>query len=126
MDTVKQSFVSKMRAISQSTQEMYSSEALIAAINLTSACKLMPILPNRDVHLPVRNTFWYTCKQKMFLYKHFKEGESTGTKISPEQVHLKMRKEFSPNEYVTIQQIKSLFSRKSSEQLKGMLKDLKS
>ena len=32
-----------------------------------------------------------------------------------------MLKEFSSNEYVTIQQIKSLFSRMSSEQRKGTL-----
>ena len=49
------------------------------------------------------------------------EGEITGKKNSPEQVHLKMRMEFSPNEYVTIQQIKSLFSRMSAEQRKGTL-----
>ena len=76
--------------------------------------------------LPVQNTFQYTCKQKIFLYKLFKGGEVAGKKICPEQVYLKMQKEFSPNEYVTIQQIKSLFPRMSSEQHKGMLKEPKS
>ena len=39
------------------------------------------------------------------------EGETTGKKFSPEQVHVIMRRELLVTEYVTSQQIRSLFSR---------------
>ena len=126
MDTVKKNFVSKMKAITQSTRDIYSSEAHIADIDLTSACKeipLMSVFSRPGWALPIRNTFRYSYEQKIFLYNVFKEGEETGKKMSPEQVHMKMRKQFSANQYVTVQQIKSLFSRWSSEQRKGYLKN---
>ena len=45
------------------------------------------------------------------LYKHFMDGEKSGKKMSPEEVHLLLRRELSSNEYVKPQQIRSLFSR---------------
>ena len=51
------------------------------------------------------------------------EGENSGKKKSAEQVHLAMRKDFVVKDYVTVQQIKSLFSRMSAEQRKGSLSE---
>ena len=62
--------------------------------------------------LPTRSTFRYSMRQKDILYKLFMEGEVlSGKKFSPEQVQLLIRKEFQVSEYVTTQQIRSLFSR---------------
>ena len=49
-------------------------------------------------------------RQKDILYKLFMEGEVSGKKFSPEQVHLLIRKELQVSEYVTTQQIRLLFS----------------
>ena len=60
--------------------------------------------------LPTRSTFRYSMRQKDILYKLFMEGEVSGKKFSPEQVYLLIRKELQVSEYVTTQQIRSLFS----------------
>ena len=85
-NVVKNSFVSKMKAISQ-TQEIYSPDAHIADINLTSACICKHTI---DVNfyqtgIDVRNTLQYTYKRKILMYKLFTSK-------------LKMQKEFSPHE----------------------------
>ncbi|XP_065681009.1 uncharacterized protein LOC124817372 [Hydra vulgaris] len=41
--------------------------------------------------------------------------------LCPEQVHMQLRRELPPDQYVTIQQIRSLFSRFSHLKRKGML-----
>ena len=61
--------------------------------------------------LPVRSTFRYTNQQKSLLRRYFMEGEISGKKMSPEQVHMKMRKDLTPDQYVTSNQIRYLFSR---------------
>ena len=124
MDTVKKAFISKMKAIS--TPAINSSDAHIADIDLTFACTevpLMSIFSTPGWALPVRSNFRYSYEQKKFLYDSFKEGEISGKNMSPELVHLKMRKDFSTSQYVTVQQIKSLFSRMTAEQRKGTLKE---
>ena len=113
-----------MKAIS--TPAIYSSDAHIADIDLTFACTevpLMSIFSSPGWALPVRSNFHYSYEQKKFFCDSFKEGEISVKKMSPEQVHLKMRKDFSPSQYVTVQQIKSLFSRMTAEQRKGTLKE---
>ena len=59
----------------------------------------------------MQSKFRFSEDQKKYLVKVFKEGEKTGIKASPEEVHQKMRQHFSPSEYVTERQIRSLFSR---------------
>ena len=61
--------------------------------------------------LPVRKNFRFSEKQKKILYKVFMDGEVSGKKMSPEQVHLELSKVLTPIEYVSSQQIRSLFSR---------------
>ena len=101
-----------MKANSES-YHVYSTEAQVTPISMYAACKevqLMTLFCDPGWALPHRNTFRYSYKQKKFLYDLFKEGEKTGKKVAPEQVVLKMRKQFSTSEYVTVQQVKSIFS----------------
>ena len=123
MDNVKHSFVSKMKAKSES-YHVYSTEAQVTLISMYAACKEVQLMTFCDPGwaLPRRSTFRYSYKQKKFLYDLF-EGEKTGKKVAPEQVVLKMRKQFSTSEYVTDQQVKSIFSRLSTEKWKGTLKE---
>ena len=61
--------------------------------------------------LPLRKQFWYTKNQKKLFFEIFMAGEESGKKMSPEQVHHKLKKKLSPSKYVTSQQIHSLYSR---------------
>ena len=71
--------------------------------------------------LPKRSDFRYSNKQKVLLYKYFIDGEKSRKKKSPDEVHLLLRKDLSPQEYVTSQQIRSLFSRWSKQYREGTL-----
>ena len=57
-----------------------------------------------------RKVFCYSTKQKRLLMQVFLAGEEFGKKISPDQVHQQLRIKLKPSEYVTSQQICSLFS----------------
>ena len=61
--------------------------------------------------LSLRTNFRFSENQKKILYKVFMDGEVSGKKMSPEQVHRELRKALTPSEYVSSQQICSLFSR---------------
>ena len=50
-------------------------------------------------------------KQKTLLWQYFIDGERRGKKKTPEEVHMLLRKDLQPQDYVTPQKIKSLFSR---------------
>ena len=71
--------------------------------------------------LPCISNFRFSYAQKKYLYDQFIEGELSGKKKSALQVHHDMRKFFKPNEYVKVQQIKSLFSRMSTAKRNGTL-----
>ena len=71
--------------------------------------------------LPKRNDFRYTVKQKVLLYDYFMIGETSGKKKSPEEVHLLIREHLETKEYVTTQQIRSLYSRWSKQYREGTL-----
>ena len=62
--------------------------------------------------LPKRKVLRYSSKQKTLLMQMFMSGEEQGKKMSPEQVHQQLRTKLKPSEYVTTQQIRSLFSRR--------------
>ena len=67
-----------MKAITQSTRDIFSSEAHIADIDLTSAYKevpLMSVFSRPGWALPNRNTLRYSYEQKIFLYNILK-GDS--------------------------------------------------
>ena len=71
----------------------------------------MNIFLSQGLALPVRSTFRLSNQQKALLYRYFIRGEESGDKTSPEQVHMLLRKELPPDQFVTSQQIRSLFSR---------------
>ena len=74
--------------------------------------------------LPVRRRTIFTDKQRKLLYDIFIEREESGKKVFPQEAHLQIRKSLKPEEYVTSQQIKSLFSRWSQLEQKGKLIDV--
>jgi hypothetical protein len=80
--------------------------------------------------LPTRKKTRFSLKQKGYLYDLFMNGEETGRKIRPEEAVRKMQraeilggKIFSPTEYLTTDQVRSLFSRMSSLNRQGKLQD---
>nr|XP_047141455.1 uncharacterized protein LOC124816344 [Hydra vulgaris] len=102
LDKVRNSFVYKMKITSQLNMPTSSSS------NSASA-------------LPVRSSSRFSNQQKELLYKYFIRGEESGNKMSPEQVRMQLRRELPPDQYVTSQQIRSLFSRFSNLKRKGKL-----
>lgn len=72
--------------------------------------------------LNTRENIRFDSKVKSFLLELFNVGEKTGKKISPEDAHKAMRKkqtpsgrkEFMPETYLTVAQIRSLFARFST------------
>ena len=72
--------------------------------------------------LPVRSTFRYSLKQKKVLCEYFIKGEANGKKMTGSQVAKLTRSSFTTSEYLTENQIKSLFSRWSKLKREGKLK----
>ena len=105
MDNVKQSFIMKMQVQSNLHSYKPNSQQEVFEEECSDISKYV-----KGWALPTRNTFRYSMRQKDILYKLFMEGEVSGKKFSPEQVHLLIRKELQVSEYVTTQQIRSLFS----------------
>ena len=96
----------------QSTSSLHFNQSAISSTNISlNAEKHLDCFENEGWALPIRSTFRFNIKQKKILYRYFMEGETTGKKFSPEQVHVLMRRELLVTEYVTSQQIRSLFSR---------------
>ena len=61
-------------------------------------------------------------KQKTLLWQYFIDGEKRGKKKTPEEVHMLLRKDLQPQDYVTPQKIKSLFSRWTREKSSALPK----
>ena len=114
MDRVKNAFVTKVKSSSQLHLPLSNDEVNIADMSLEDAIQCFPImgkLKELGWALPVRSKFRFTYIQKKLLYGYFIEGEKTGKKMSLEQVEKLLRKALNPDQYVTVQQIKSLYSR---------------
>ena len=112
MDHVKQCYVNKMKmskpnALSTVSGQLKSSKKA----HLVECPDQLCISTKPGWALPVRKNFRFSEKQKKILHKVFMNGEVSGKKISPEQLHLELRKVLTPSEYVSSQQIRSLFSR---------------
>ena len=108
LDAVQNVFVSKMKALSDI--HSCSSSSIVQTTSCTVNNQFSSIFQKIGWALPTRSTFRYSKKQKQILYAYFTDGEKNGKKMSPEEVHLLLRKKLSPKEYVTTQQIRSLFS----------------
>nr|XP_047142873.1 uncharacterized protein LOC124817114 [Hydra vulgaris] len=118
LDKVRNSFVHKMKITSQLNMPI-SSSSNSASVKDKSHC--MNIFLLQGWALPVRSSFRFSNQQKELLYKYFIRGEESGNKMSLEQVHMQLRRELPPDQYVTSQQIRSLFSRFSNLKRKGKL-----
>ena len=119
LDCVKKSFANRLLMAASSHSHITSSP-----IASTSSESASPKVMVSGWALPIRPTFRFNPKQKAFLFKAFENGEKTGKKESPEDVHLSMRKSFPTNEYCTVKQIRSLFSRWSRQLRTTSLDDL--
>ena len=100
----------------------------IADMSLKDAVQCFPImgkLKELGWTFPIRSKFRFTYIQKKLLYGYFIEGEKTGKKMSPEQVEKLLRKALNPDQYVTVQQIKSLYSRWAKLLKDGQLEEPK-
>ena len=124
MDQVRNCFFTKMKSSSQLHMPILNSNIEVSdqsfqyTIQSTTS---MQFFSNPGWALPVRSKFRYNYRQKKLLYKYFMEGEVTGKKKNPEEVEKLLRKDLIPNEYVTVQQIRSLFSRWAKEHKNGKL-----
>ena len=110
-DLVKKSFANRMLMAA-------SSHSHVTSTPVPSSSKV--IVPSNQLvskgwALPVRSTFRFNVRQKTFLFQLFENGEKNGKKESPEDAHMAMRKSFPTNEYCTVKQIRSLFSRWSKQ-----------
>ena len=128
MDRVKNAFVTKMKSSSQLHLPLSKDEVNIADMSLEDAVQCFPImgkLKELGWALLIRSKFGFTYIQKKLLYGYFIEGEKTGKKICLEQVEKLLRKALNPDQYVTVQQIKSLYSRWAKLLKDGQLEEPK-
>ena len=117
MDTVKGMFVEKMKSLSGVRSSTSSNVESVSA----SSNKYMKMLQTEGWALPVRSNFRFSLEQKNILYKCFTDGEKTGNKVSPEEMEHITQEQLTPNDYVTSQQIQSLFSRWCKKLQEGTL-----
>ena len=106
-DYVKKSFANRMILAARSHSSVTSSPTAPASNTFGAVIQLFL---QQGWGLTIGSTFLFNAAQKAFLFKAFENGETTGKKESPEEVHLAMRKCFSSEEYFTIKQIQSPFS----------------
>ena len=126
MDQVRSSFVKKMKVSSSEHFLHPTTKVITLNENLNEASARVPHVSDFRTQgwaIPKRSNFRYAPDQKKFLYDLFMDGETSGKKKSAEEVELLIRKRFSSDKYVTVQQIKSLFHRFTKELRNGTLQD---
>ena len=109
MDKVKMSFINHMKKSSNAVTPFTVEPRSVQ--QKTNEISCLNQFSETGWALPVRQKFRFSSNQKKTLYKYFIDGETSGKKFSAQQVHLLIRRELDVDEYVTCQQIKSLFSR---------------
>ena len=112
MNKVKRTFITKMK-LSAVNNLPLSTNCRISTIQ--SHCPLFDIFDKEGWALHTRSKFRFNDKQKTLLWQYSIDGEKSGKKKTPEEVHMLLRKDLQPEDYVTPQQIKSLFSRWTRE-----------
>ena len=100
VDKAKHSYVGKMKmSVSTFFNNMAASSSSMALDEGVSLkLKLNHFCEEKRWALPVRKTFRFTEKQKKLLIEIFMNGEDSGQKISPDQVHQDLRKKLTANE----------------------------
>ena len=113
MDQVKERFIHRMKGNSSlaSLNNLDDIQATSARNNSETS---MQSFSTMGWALPVKKTK-FSQKQRTMLFELFMQFKclcrSQERRFSPEQAHLKLREKLEPDEYVTSQQIRSLFSR---------------
>ena len=112
MDHVKGMFVDKMKSLSEVRS---SNSSTVETISTAAPNKVMEMLQADGWAIPSRSNFRFSFEQKEILYKLFMDGEKTGNKVSPDSAASIIRERLTVKDYVTTQQIRSLFSRWSKQ-----------
>ena len=121
IDSVKGMFVDRMKSLSEARSSTESSSTVKTVA--TTPNDIMRIMMTKGWAITERSNFRYSFEQKVILYRLFMEGEETGAKVSPEAAEKVIRQEMKdPEHYVTVQQIRSLFSTWSKSYREGKLK----
>ena len=126
MDEARASFVEKMKLLSQTHSVSSTNGVKQTDITLSEAKAKVPLMvriTERGWGLPRRLKFRYSYKQKLLLYNVFMDGEKSGRKKSPDETERLIRKHLRLSEYVTSQQIRSLFSSFAKQLKEGTLKE---
>ena len=113
MDRVKQIFIDKMICSAQLHHPYVSSFVEKDNVSFSEVIQNIPLLgtfTNEGWALPVQKSFKYSYKQKKNLFDCFMQGETTGRKMTPKDVHSMIKAKLEPYEYVEEHQINALFS----------------
>ena len=104
MDYVKKCYVNKMKMSKPNALSTVSGQLMSSNKgHLVEYLDQLRIFTKPGWELSVRNNSRFSEKQKKIFYKVFMHGEVSGKKMSPEQVHLELRKVLIPTEYVSNQ-----------------------
>ena len=107
MDKARYSYVNKMKVTSFSSSSIDNLPCCNSVIDVDKEHNFTHSI---GWALPRRKAFCYSTKQKrLLLMQMFLVGEEFGKKMSPDQVHQQLRIKWKKSEYVTSQQIHSLF-----------------
>ena len=127
MDFVRSSYINKMKNSSMTHLPLNKTISDPADITMQEAAMKSQTFASISTvgwALPIRSNFRFSLTQKKILYKLFMNGEQTGQKMSAEEAELEVRKQLTVSDYVTSQQIKSLFSRWSKQYRNGTIEHI--
>ena len=126
MDSIKASYVEKIKASSHLHSTCMTSAATTLEIELSHAeaeAPLMKRISEQGWALPHRINFNFSYEQKILLLEIFTEGERSGIKKSPEEVEDIIRRKMKLSQWVTSIQIARHFSALTKKLKDGTLKD---
>lgn len=132
MDRVRQAYSELILASSNLHQSVSTSDVnTIPAEYVLSHCKSLSFFSQKGWAIPKRKITQFTYEQRKFIYDEFMLGEETGKKTSAEKVVAKMRllrddsgkKVFTPNDYLSVDQVTSMFSRQAAQKKKKQLRE---
>ena len=95
IDKIWTIFVGHMKSTTEHHQ--YALQGLVENVMPSTGSLIINTFKQHGWALPIRSNFRYSAKQKSLLYKYFIAGEESDKKMSPEQVHLLLRKDLKPN-----------------------------
>ena len=115
MDLVRSSYVRKMKESGMTKTVMSTDEVVMASqISLEEAMLQSDTFAEiccEGWALPIKKKFRFNPQQLLILKNLFIQGEKSKKKCSAEEAVQEIRKQFSPKDYVTVQQVKGLFHR---------------